>query len=65
MPVYRILYNGYGANNALYREQEIELKLRHDWSRNNDEAANVMYLVHEKLKEHFSRYEILQVEKVH
>ena len=59
---YRVIYNGYGANKAIYREQEINLELRHDWSRNNDEAANVMYLVHKKLKEHFSRYDILVVE---
>ena len=64
MHKYRVLYNGYGANNTLYRKQEIELKLKHDWSRNNDEAANVMFLVHKKLKEHFSRYDILLVEKI-
>jgi hypothetical protein len=45
-------------------EQEIGLDLRHDWSRNKDEAANVMFLVHKKLKEHFSRYDILSVEKL-
>jgi hypothetical protein len=64
MHIYRVLYNGYGANNALYREQEMELELRHDWSRNNDEAAKVMFLIHEKLKGHFSRYDILGVEKI-
>ena len=64
MHIYSVLYNGYGANNTLYRKQEIELKLKHDWSRNNDEAANVMFLVHKKLKEHFSRYDILLVEKI-
>ena len=64
MHKYRVLYNGYGANKAIYREQEIDLELRHDWSRNNDEAANVMFLVHKKLKEHFSRYDILLVEKL-
>ena len=61
---YRILYNGYGANNVIYREQEISLELRHDWSRNDDEAAKVMFLVHKKIKEHFSRFEILVVEKI-
>jgi len=64
MYTYRILYNGYGANNALYREQEISLTLRHNWSRNSDEAANVLYLVHQKLKEHFSKYDILLVERL-
>ena len=64
MHKYRVIYNGYGANKSVYREQEISLELRHDWSRNNDEAAKVMFLVHKKLKEHFSRYDILLVEKV-
>jgi hypothetical protein len=64
MHKYRVLYNGYGANNVIYREQEASLELRHDWSRSNDEAANVMFLVHKKLKEHFSRYDILLVEKL-
>ena len=64
MHIYRVLYNGYGANNTLYREQEIELNLRHDWSRNTDEAANVMFLVHKKLREHYSRFDVLNVEKV-
>lgn len=64
MHLYRVLYNGYGANNSLYREQEIELKIKHDWSQSSDEAANVMFLVRKKLKEHFSRFDILVVEKV-
>ena len=64
MHKYSVLYNGYGANNSVYAEQEISLELRHDWSRSKDEAANVMFLVHKKLKEHFSRYDILLVEKL-
>jgi len=64
MHQYRVLYNGYGANNSVYKEQEVGLELRHDWSRNQDEAAKVMFLVHKKLKEHFSRYDILLVEKL-
>ena len=61
---YIVQYNAYGANSSIYREQEISLELRHDWSRNNDEAAKVMLLVHKKLKEHFSRYDIINVEKI-
>jgi len=64
MHVYRVFYNGYAANNAIYREQELELKLRHDWSRGKDESENVMFLVHKKLKEYFSRYDILTIEKL-
>ena len=64
MHIYNVLFNGYGTNNSLYREQELTLEIRHDWSRNDDEAAKVMYVVHKKLKEHFSRYDILLVEKV-
>ena len=64
MHKYSVIYNGYGANNVIYREQEISLDLRHDWSRNEDEASKVMFLVHKKIKEHFSRYDILQVEKI-
>ena len=64
MHIYNVLFNGYGAKNSLYREQELTLEIRHDWSRNDDEAAKVMYVVHKKLKEHFSRYDILLVEKV-
>ena len=60
---YRVLYNGHGTNRVIYREQEISLELRHDWSRNDEEAAKVMFLVHKKLKEHFSRYDIILVEK--
>ena len=61
---YRVFYNGYGANNTIYRAQEIELSIRHDWSRNDEEAAKVMFLVHKKLKENFSRIDILAVEKI-
>ena len=64
MSVYRILYNGYASNNSIYREQEVRLDTTHDWSRNKLEAENVMTLVHRKLHEHFSRYEILLVEKI-
>ena len=64
MPVYRIIYNGYGANRSVYREQEISFETPHDWSRSKDEADNVMLLVHNKLHEHFSRYDILLVEKI-
>ena len=64
MPLYRIIYNGYAANKALYREQEITMEIRHDWGQNANEAANVMLLAHKKLKEHFSQYDILLVEKI-
>ena len=64
MAVYRILYSGYAANRAVYSEQEMRLDTGHDWSRNKGEAENVMFLVHKKLKEHFSRYDILLVEKI-
>lgn len=64
MHQYRILYNGYAANNAIYREQELGLELRHDWSRNKDESEKVMFLVHKKLKEYFAKYDILLVEKI-
>jgi len=63
MHIYRVIYNGYGANKAIYRAQELEVNIRHDWSRNNEEAANVMLLIHKKLKENFSRVEILSVER--
>ncbi len=64
MHIYSVRYNGYGANNSLYREQELELKIKHDWSQNSDEAANVMFLIRKKLKENFSRFDILMVEKI-
>ena len=64
MPVYQIVYNGHGANRSLYREQTIEITTPHDWSRSREEAENVMLLIHKKLHEHFSRYEILVIEKV-
>ena len=64
MHKYRVLYNGFGANNVVYREQEVNLTLRHDWSRNKEEADKVMFLVHDKVKEHFSRFDILLVEKL-
>ena len=64
MHKYRVLYNGYGANNVIYREQEISLSLRHDWSRNEDEATNVIFLINKKIKEDFSRYDILAIEKI-
>ena len=64
MHLYRVLYTGFGANNSIYREQEIEIKIRHDWSQSSDEAANVMFLVRKKLREHFSRFDILTVDKI-
>ena len=64
MHLYRVLFNGYGANNSLYGEQELEIKIRHDWSQDNEEAANVMLLVRKKLKEHFAKVDILMVEKI-
>lgn len=64
MPTYHILYNGYGANRSVYREQDLQLDTPHNWSRSKQEAENVMLLVHNKLHEHFSRYEILLVEKI-
>ena len=64
MHLYRVLYTGYGANNSIYREQEIEIKIKHDWSQSNDEAANVMLLIRKKLREHFSRFDVLMVEKI-
>ena len=64
MPTYRILYNGYAANRSVYREQDLQLDTPHDWSRGTQEAENVMLLVHKKLHEHFSRYDILLVEKI-
>lgn len=64
LPTYRVIYNGYGANRSVYREQEITIDTPHDWSRNKLESENVMLLVHKKLHEHFGRYEILLVEKI-
>ena len=64
MPTYQVIYNGYGANRAIYKEQAIEISTPHDWSRSQDEAENVMLLVHRKLHEHFSRYDILLIEKI-
>ena len=64
MHIYRVLYNGYAANNTVYREQELKLELRHNWSRNKEEAAKVLLLVHQELKAHFARYDILLVEKI-
>lgn len=64
MPTYQILYNGFAANRSVYREQEMSFDSPHDWSRSQSEAENVMLLVHKKLREHFSRYEILLIEKI-
>ena len=64
MHIYRVLYNGYGANRAFYGEQELRVELRHDWDKNHEEAVNVMFLIHNKLKEHFSKYDILLIEKI-
>jgi hypothetical protein len=64
VPTYQIVYNGHGANRVIYREQSVAITTPHDWSKSRDEAENVMLLVHKKLHEHFSRYEILQIEKI-
>ncbi|HHL52193.1 MAG TPA: hypothetical protein ENJ39_02360 [Flammeovirgaceae bacterium] len=64
MPQYRVLYNGYGANRAVYREQYLTVHLRPDWSAGTAAAADVLYLVHHELKKHFGRYEILSIEKL-
>ena len=63
MPTYRIIFNGHGSNRTIYREQEVIVKTPHDWSSNTAEAENVLLLVRKKLREHFSRYEILLIEK--
>lgn len=64
MPTYRILFNGYAANRAVYRNRELILDTPHNWSRNKPEAEDVMFLVHKKIKEHFARFDILLVEKI-
>lgn len=62
MRTYLVTFNGYGANRVTYRDQTVTIQAQHDWSLNADEAANVMYLAHQKVKEHFTRYKILSVE---
>ena len=65
MFTYRIVFNGYGANRVTYREQSISMRVRHNWNINAEEAANVMFLVHQNVKEHFTRYKIISVEMVY
>jgi hypothetical protein len=62
MRTYLVTFDGYGANRVTYRDQTLTIQTQHDWCINADEAANVMYLVHQKVKEHFTRYKIVKVE---
>jgi len=62
MYTYTVTFNGYGANRVIYRDQQVTFQCRHNWSLNTDEAANVMYVAHEEVKKHFSRYKIIGIE---
>lgn len=64
MHTYLITFNGFGANRVTYYDQTVTIKARHDWSLNAEEGANVIFLAHKKVKEHFNKYKILSVEVV-
>ena len=64
MHTYLVTFNGFGANRVIYHDQTITIEARHDWSLNAEEGANVMFLAHEKVREHFSKYKIINVEMI-
>lgn len=61
---YVVYFNGYGANRVIYRQQKIDLKIRHNWNLGPEEAGNVMFLAQQKIKEHFTRFKIISIEQV-
>ena len=62
MQTYLVTFDGFGANRVTYYDQTVSIRVRHDWSLNDDEGANVMFLVHKKVREHFSKYKITNIE---
>ncbi len=61
---YVVYFNGYGANRVIYRQQKITLNVRHNWNQSPEEAANVMFLAQQKIKEHFTRFKITSIEQL-
>ena len=64
MHTYVVTFDGFAANRVVYHDQSVTLEARHDWSLNAEESSNVMFLAHKKIKEHFSRYKITNIEKL-
>jgi len=60
---YIINFTGFGANNAVYMNQEVSIQLRHDWDTGQKDATEVMYMVHTEIKKHFNKYRIISIEK--
>ena len=64
MPTYRVLFNGYAANRAVYRDREIRIDTPLNWSRGERDAQDLIFLIRQNIKEHFSRFEILMIERI-
>jgi len=64
MFTYRVYFTGFGANRAVYRDQQITIRVTHNWDVNEEEGANVLFLVRKEIKKHFSRFSIVSIEKL-
>jgi len=61
---YRITFTGFGANRTVYRSQQITLNCGHNWDKNEQEGANMLFLARKEIKKHFSRFSIVSIEKL-
>lgn len=64
MFTYRITFTGYGANRTVYRDQQVSIRVAHNWDLNEEEGANVLFLARKEIKKHFSRFSITSIEKL-
>jgi len=60
---YRVDFTGFGSLNSRYR-QSLELEIRHDWSKSEDDAFNVLIIIREEIRKHFQQFEIHSIEKL-
>ena len=60
---YRIIFTGFGANRTVYRNQQISIRCGHNWDLSDQEGANMLFLARKEIKNHFSRFSIVSIEK--
>ncbi len=58
---YRYLVFFIGYSGTISYENSVEIECVHSLN-NFEEAQHTMYLIHEEIRKHFSRFEILSIE---
>lgn len=61
---YRVTFTGYGSMNSKYSNQSLEVEIRHDWGYSEQDAEAVMYIIRERIKDHFRQFEIHTIEQL-